>query len=113
MSENIGEHFVQEFVIGLGLLGGMGVDPEGMILQSLNEVIKSLNPSMDFSLLIAMLSILVTLGAVLGAYKVGSWVGIVAVGMAFLGGIFINTQFGVWMLVIAIFGGLFAPQTKN
>ena len=41
MAKNsVGEYFVQEFIIGLGLLGGIGVDPEGEILKALNQAIK-------------------------------------------------------------------------
>ncbi len=113
MSNKVGERFVQEFVIGLGLLGGMGVDPEGMILRALNDSMKSLNPSMDLQLWIIIFSIIATIGAVLGAFAIGGWPGIIAVGLAFIGGIFINTKFGVWMILVAIILGLIAPKIRE
>ena len=112
MVNKLSEHFVQEFVIGLGLLGGMGVDPEGEILKALNQAIQSLNPAMDFTALIVIFSILATIGALIGAFALGGWSGIIAVGLAFIGGRFINTEEGIWLVVIAFFLGLFAPNLK-
>ena len=113
MAKNVGEYFVQEFVIGLGLLGGMGVDPEGEILKALNQAIQTLNPSMNFGWMILIFSILITIGAIIGAFAMGGWIGILAVGLAFIGGIFINHQFGAWLVVISLLVGLVAPSLKD
>jgi hypothetical protein len=113
MAKNVGEYFVQEFVIGLGLLGDIGVDPEGEILKVLNQAIKAINPSVDFTWMIIIFSILIMIGAIIGAFVMGGWVGIVAVVFAFVGGILINHQFGVWMIVIGILVGLAAPSLKD
>lgn len=78
MVNNIGERFVQEFVIGLGLLSGMGVDPEGEILKALNQAISSINPSMNFTWMIIAFSIIVTIGSIIGAFLIGGWAGIAA-----------------------------------
>ena len=111
MVENIGETFVQEFVIGLGFLSGMGIDPEGMIIQALSQALP--NPSFGFKALFFLLPLIITIISILGAFAIGGWLGITAVGLAFIGGIFINHSFGAYLLVGAVLLGLIAPQSKG
>jgi hypothetical protein len=109
MAEKIGEYFVQEFVIGLGLLGGMGIDPGGEILKAILQLM----PNNNFGFLLFLISILVTIVSIMGAFAMGGWIGIIAVVLAFFGGLFINNQIGAWFIVIAILLGLIAPNTKK
>ncbi len=102
MGNNIGESFVQESVIGLGLLSGMGVSVNGEILKAI-----SLSPTLIF-----LISLFTTIVSLLGAFVIGGWAGIIAVVFAFIGGIFISTKFGAWMLVIGIILGFFSPNMK-
>ena len=98
-----GDFFVQEFVIGLGLLSGMGIDINSEILKALD-----VSPFLRISV-----SIFIMILSLAGAFAMGKWVGLTAVTFAFIGGIFINTQFGAWMLIIGIILGFMSPSTKN
>ena len=53
-----------------------------------------------------------TIGSIVGAYLVGKWLGLLAVFLAFLGGIFIGS-WGIWPLIGGVILGLFAPQSKS
>ena len=45
----MGEKFAQEIVVGVGFLNGIfmntGIDPEGVILESLIQAMETINPS--------------------------------------------------------------------
>ncbi|HME86786.1 MAG TPA: hypothetical protein VKE88_00025 [Candidatus Nanoarchaeia archaeon] len=107
-SNEAGKYFVQEFVVGLGLLSGMGIDPEGTILQAFIPLIKDLSPGLVF--LFSILPYIVTLLSLWGAYEMGRELGILAVSLAFISGLILPNQFGAWLLAISFILGLFAPS---
>ena len=55
---------------------------------------------------------MITIGSIVGAYLVGKWLGLLAVFLAFLGGIFIGSL-GIGLLIGGVILGLFAPQSKD
>lgn len=101
---------MQEFVIGLGFLSGLwiyaGVDPTAEILKSFSAIVPRMS---GFLWLIAAVS---TIGSIAGAYSMGGRLGLLAVFLAFLGGIFIGSSLGIWLLIGGVILGLFAPQSK-
>jgi hypothetical protein len=111
-----GEIFVQEFVIGFGFLSGLfvnvGVDPEGLIYETLLNALAKINPDIAwFGILFTILGVIVLIVTILGAYAMGGGIGLVAVFLAFLGGIFITTQIvGVILLIVAVVIGLFIGE---
>jgi hypothetical protein len=107
MKESLGEYFVQEFVIGLGLLGGLGVNPEGMIIQAIAPLAQS-SPGLHLFLII--LPFLITALSLVGAFSMGGWIGIIAVGLAFFGGLLIQHPIGVWLIVFGFLLGFIAPS---
>jgi hypothetical protein len=113
MAENVGETFVQEFVIGLGLLSGMGIDPDGMIIKTLGQIIPTLNSSVGLKIFFFLLPLIITVMSIIVAFVVGGWIGIIAIGLAFVGGIFIKSSVGGWLLIFGILIGLVAPNLKN
>lgn len=112
-----GEAFVTEFVIGLGLFSGLwistGVDPEGAVLDALATAVNQLVPNPLYGVLFVLISIVSTLVSILSAYALGGFVGIFAVIMALLGGVFLNSGFGAYLIVIGLFVGLIAPAAKE
>ena len=102
MAKDIGEYFVQEFVIMFGLLSGMGVDING-------EMFKALGMS---PILIFIIALFVMILSLVAAFAIGGWLGITAIGFAFIAGIFISTSFGAYMLVIGIAMGIIAVKIK-
>lgn len=117
MSRKIGEIFVQEFVLGFGFLSGfwihVGIDPESEVLKALSAIIQTLAPNSRFSLLFWVIPIASTIFSIIFTYLLGGWIGLIAVVLAFLGGVFIESSVGVILLIVAILLGMFAPSTKE
>lgn len=115
--EDIGKSFVQEFVLGFGFLSGLwihvGVNPESEIIKAFASIIQELSPDPIYSFAFWLIPIIATLGSLAGSYFLGGWLGLIAVGLAFIGGIFISSGFGVFMLIIGILVGFIAPFTSN
>lgn len=105
-----GKVFVQEFVIGFGFLGGLwiyaGVNPDTEILKAFSVIVP------EMSGFFWWIGVMITIGSIVGAYFIGKWLGLLAVFLAFLGGIFLN-HLGIWPLVGGIILGFFAPQLKS
>ena len=115
--EELGKSFVNEFVIGLGFLSGLwihvGIDPEAEVIKALASVVQTLSPNSGFSFLFWLLPIIATIGSIFAAFALGGIAGIIAVVLALLSGIFINSGFGVFLLVIAVILGFAAPYIKE
>lgn len=112
------ERFVQEFVLVFGFLSGYwiyaGANPETEILKVLLSVITEVAPSLapGASLISWVIPIGLTIGTIFGSYKIGGRYGLVAVGLAFIGGIAIES-IGIYLVLVAIFLGWFAPSMKK
>ena len=107
---NSGTIFVQEFVIGLGFLSGLwiyaGIDPTAEIVKSLSLIVP------EMSGLLWFLVITSTIISIWGAFYMGGKLGLVAVFLAFLGGIFAGS-WGILLLMIGmILGPIAVTQSK-
>ena len=104
-----GEVFIQEFVICLGFLSGLwiyaGVDPTAEIVKSLSMIVPEMS---GFLWLIVVAS---TIGSIAGAYFMGGRLGLLAVFLAFLGGLFAGS-WGILLLIVGVILGRYAPQSK-
>ena len=60
-----------------------------------------------------IIPIVFTLISLFGSYFLGGWLGLIAVGLAFLGGIFFSSSFGLLILVIALILGFIGPYSQN
>ncbi len=114
-TEEISKAFVQEFVLGFGFLSGLwinaGIDPEVEIIKALSTLVQQLAPNPVYSFLFWIVPIIATLASLVGSYSLGGWLGLIAVGLALLGGIFISSTFGVILLILGIIMGFIAPFT--
>lgn len=114
----LGIAFVQEFVIGFGFFSGLwiyvGVDPEAQLAEALLSVLKAISPSMasNMSILFWVIPIIMTIGSIVASLLIGGWLGLVAVFLAFLGGVFIGS-IGVWLLLSGVVLGFVAPYLKK
>jgi hypothetical protein len=110
---NVGRAFVQEFVLGLGFLSGLwiyvGVDPKAEIFKIFYNIIQSISPNPLYSFLFWFIPALLTVIAVVGAYRTGGVLGIAAVVLAFFAGLLINTPTAIILLLAAIIAGFAAP----
>ncbi|HJT10265.1 MAG TPA: hypothetical protein VJ771_05720 [Candidatus Nitrosotalea sp.] len=112
-SNDVGKIFVQECVVGFGLFGGMGVDPEGMILKALSPYVMATAPHLSFIIwLIPIISFVISFAL---TFFLGGVVGFGAVGMAALGGYLLTNPSGVgiWLVAISVIIGLFAPYARE
>ena len=106
------QKFIKEFILLFGFLGGFwiyaGVNPEAEIAKAFMEIVESLIPGT-----FTALSVLYWIGSLIfmslsfwSSYLVGGKAGLIAVILAFLGGILIGSV-GIWFLVAALILGLF------
>lgn len=115
-----GERFVQECVIGFGFLNGIffavGVDPEGMLIQSLINLLSKLNPDSVglLAAVFAIVSVLFLVMMIWGAYNTGGVLGLFAVLLAFFGGVILLTfaAVGMVLLIVAVILGFIAPEFR-
>jgi hypothetical protein len=111
--------FINGSVIGFGFIGGLfsriGVDPEGLIIQSLLEAIGILHPS--FQPFISLILLIIALGvmptSILLAFSKGGILGLISVALAWLGGFLligrdVQTYSGITLVILAIILETFA-----
>lgn len=112
------EYFVQEFVLGFGFLSGLwihvGIDPEDELFKALLSIINTLSPNQapTMSFYFWLLPVIGLVVSIAGSYAMGGWLGLVAVGLAFIGGVFIG-PIGILLVIIAVIIGGYAPSYKN
>ncbi len=117
VAEDIGRSFVQEFVLGFGFLSGIwiyaGVNPETEVIKAFSSIIQELSPNPIYSFLFWIIPIMVTLISLGASFYIGSWIGLIAVFFALIGGIFVSTTLGIICLIIGVILGFIAPYTYN
>ena len=94
-------YFIRVFVIGLGFMSGfwiaVGVNPEAVMTNAFAEAAKSILAGSE--IFIWLVPIVALVISVLGAFATGGWLGLIAVGIAFIGGI-VFIKYTVASLVI-------------
>lgn len=114
MINQVGETFIQEFVVGFGFLSGLwihiGMNPEAEVIGLFADLTDSLSSGTGISIFLMVIPFLMITLSVIGAFLMGGWPGLIAVGLAFLGGLLISSMLGVILLFAAIILGLFAPS---
>lgn len=116
------EIFIHEFVVGFGFLGGLftrvGVDPETEMVKGLLEVARAFYPSIGPMIpwITLLCIILLTVLPIAGAYKIGGFIGLGAVGSAWAGGFLMvggstQTILGFAFLLVGMFAGSFASDS--
>jgi hypothetical protein len=109
-------YFIREFVIGLGFMSGLwiavGVNPEAAITNAFADAVNSILPGSG--ILIWLIPIAALVISVLLAFATGGWLGLIAIGAAFIGGIiFIKyTVASLAIVSIAIIIGFFASAEE-
>lgn len=94
-------YFIRMFVIGLGFMSGfwiaVGVNPEAVITNAFAEAANSILA--DSGILVWLVPIVALVVSVFGAFSTGGWLGLIAVGIAFIGGV-VFIKYTVASLVI-------------
>lgn len=117
-SQKLAESFVQEIVIGFGFFTGfwilIGIDPEALLVNTVLDALKPFSASMatTLGLVYWLIGIGLATASILSAYKIGRWVGLLAVFFAFFGGLLL-TSIGVWLLIFGVLLGFIAPFLKG
>jgi hypothetical protein len=118
MKKNLGLHFIIQFIIGFGFLGGVftkvGFRPETILVEGFSKVIDLLIQNdlifnYDYSPFFIIVGPLMAFISIVLAFKSGGVLGIVGVVFAFLSGILLGTQIFPYLFGMAIFLGLIAP----
>ena len=119
VSQRIGAIFVQEIVLPFGFLNGIwisiGVNPKTEVLKTLSWIVEAFAPDSQFGLIFWLIPILTSILYVLASFLVGSWLGLIAVGLAFLAGLTILTipLLGTLLFILAVVLGFFAPIMRD
>jgi len=113
-TSKLAKWFVQEIVIGFGFFTGfwlfVGVDPEALIVNSFLEVLRTFSSSIASTLsfsywLLGAVFIVISIAL---SYCIGKWAGLMAVVLAFFGGLLIMSV-GAYLLLIGVCVGFIAP----
>ncbi|MCK4435266.1 hypothetical protein KAU87_00485 [Candidatus Bathyarchaeota archaeon] len=106
--------YIDKFVLGFGFLGGLlfrvGVDPEGIILESLFQAFLPF-PDIISSILAFLIAAVLTLMSVVAALESGGTIGVFAVSLGWLagfilvGGSSIEAILGLVFLILAVLIG--------
>jgi len=111
------EYFIKEFVIGLGFLSGLwikiGINPEEEAIKQLANAIKTIYPNAFDPIQFLSLSTLFTILSIIVAYSLGGWLGLLAIGLAFIGGAIFGSPFSIILLIVAVILGFFAISLKK
>ena len=107
--------FTRVYIIGVGFLSGLfigiGVNPEAEIIKAFLEIIEAYSPGLAILLkvILILLGLYGTIQSWKSAYKRRGLLGIIAVALAFLGGLLLglNIATGIWLLIVAILIGIF------
>lgn len=101
---------LQELILLFGFLNGLwiyaGVNPDTEILKAFTDLV----PEMS-SVLFWIGVLILTVMPVWVTWIISKWLGLLAVLLAFVGGVFIES-FGIWCLVVALIMGRFAPSSE-
>lgn len=110
-------YFVRAIVLGFGFFSGLwiavGVDPEIELIKGLAEWANSTKPGL--SVFFWMIPVFSSAASVFLAYTIGGWIGLLAVGFAFVGGLMIIywTEPAFFFIIIAVILGMIASKRKT
>ena len=103
--------FIQELVVGFGFLNGLwiysGANPEAEIIKSFAALVPD-----SYSWIFWLFLVLSPIISLFVTYAIGGLLGIIAVVLAFVGGITIASSFGIWLLLAGIILGVLACSTQ-
>ncbi|MEL7562575.1 hypothetical protein [Dehalogenimonas sp. 4OHTPN] len=109
--------FLSEIVIGFGFLSGLwihvGINPETELIKAFASVAEAIAPDSGISLWFWLIPLVMTAVSLWLTYAVGGVMGLIAVGLAFVAGLSIGTDFGPPLLVISLVIGLISPMMSN
>jgi len=102
--------FIHEIVVGITFLNGIwiriGLYPGGETWSLFLLQMYSLFPN---SYIFWFFPFILLFVCVIGSYFIGGWLGLVSIAFGFLGGFLISRFFGMILLIVGLFLGLFAP----
>ena len=116
---DIGEKFVQEFVIGFGFLSGIflaiGIDPEETIIKSIIDLLAQYDPQLAglYAIIFSIVSVFILIATIIASFRLGGILGLIAISLGFVAGFFILSQtvLGIILLIIAFVLGQYAPES--
>ena len=113
----VGKAFVFESVLGFGFISGVwvcvGIDPETRLAGVFAGLVDKFAPGSGLDVVFWLIPTFLMIASLIAAYFSGGFLGLVAVGCAFMGGCLITTKAGIALLVIGILLGFIAPWSKK
>jgi hypothetical protein len=109
---------LRELIIGLGFVEGLwmaaGIDPQAAIFGWISTLLEKLHASSNYFLILKVLPIVLLAGSLLLILRLGGWLGLVAVGLAFAAGLLIITTptTSVFLIMGALVLGGFASKRR-
>ena len=100
--------FIWQFVIGLGFLSGLwmaiGIDPEEVLITTLDSAVTTISPDPTLRALFLILPTLILIFSILGAYRNGKVPGLISVLVAYVAGLVILSSAiaGLALLGVAV-----------
>lgn len=113
------ELFARAFIIGFGVISGfwvaIGLNPETLLIQKLEEIIFIINPNFEFGFMFTLIPFMSTLLSTVLAYFLGGKVGLIAVFCGFIGGLLLIdiTLVGIVFIIIGIILGNWAVDYES
>lgn len=96
---------LQELILLFGFLNGLwiyaGVNPDTEILKAFTDLVPEMSSELFW--IVVLISTVVPVWV---TWVISKWLGLLAVLLAFVGGVFIES-FGIWCLVVAVIMGRF------
>ena len=109
--------FVFESVLGFGFISGVwvcvGIDPETRLAGVFAGFVDKFAPGSGLDVVFWLIPTFLMIASIIAAYFSGGFLGLVAVGCAFLGGCLMPTNAGFALLGIGMLLGLIAPWSKK
>ncbi|MCK5723467.1 MAG: hypothetical protein KAI84_13100 [Gammaproteobacteria bacterium] len=111
------EIFFKKLIVGFGFLNGIwiaiGINPEAEFFKTLKEVIDTINPENQFSILFIILPLIVLIATLILIKAIGGWLGFAAVGSGFIGGLLVLTSPTISIIFLLAGWGLGIIATDN
>lgn len=111
--------FLWQFVIGFGFLSGLwtaiGINPENVIIAALGSVVTTQVSDPVIRAFIVLLPTLILIVSVIGAYRHGKILGLIAVLVAYVAGLVILSAVlvGLAVLSVAVLIGYYSTGSRR
>jgi hypothetical protein len=87
----------------------MGIEPQQKLFENLSLFINRIISILNLPDLFWFIPLFVMLACIMGSFRIAGWMGLLALTLVFVSGLFIENPVSLVLLVIGVALGLFAP----